>query len=91
MPDTLKASANQWREVDQVRQHAAGYGGTGGTARWWHGLDLNLKAVLLDQSGAVDAARFVDAAWAALPDGLQAAIALNARQTARTLALCTWR
>lgn len=91
MPDTLKTRVNQWREADAVRDYANGRGGCGGTARWWHGLDLNLKTVLLDQAGADNAARYVDAAWLALPDGLQTAIALNARRTARTLALCSWR
>lgn len=91
MPVGLKAKANQWREVDAVRAHAAGYGGTGGTHRWWTLLDLSIKGVLLDAVGVEDSARYIDTPWAALPDGMQAAIALSVRDMRRRLDGCTWR
>jgi hypothetical protein len=91
MPDTLKARANQWREVDAVRQHAAGWGGSGGAARWWTNLDLSIKDVLLCFAGIEDTARYIEAPWAALPDGLQSSLALNVRAMRRALAGCTWR
>jgi hypothetical protein len=91
MPQTLKALANKWREIDAVRQHANGWGGAGGAARWWRGLDVQIKTMLLTWSGVDDWARYIDADWAALPDGLKTTVALNARATARVLARCTWR
>ena len=83
--------ANGLREVQAIRQKATGRGGSGGVEKWWEGVPDDFKCFLLSTIAVDDWERYEGAKWAALPDGLRCAIAMQCRALARVVTCCPWR
>lgn len=90
VPPSFAKWANQVREVQSVKAGRRGVG-PGGAVRWWARLPESLRLYLLSTVAPDDWERYAGADWAALPDGLRSAIALECRGIGRAVAGCPWR